>query len=140
MRLTLAPGVEIAARDVSLTYITAGGPGGQNVNKVATAAQLRFDLAGSEDFSAEVKRRMAHLAGSKCTQEGCIVITARRFRTQEQNREDAYARLAELIIAARHRQKRRIATRPGAAARARRVDAKTHRGAIKRDRGRVDDG
>ncbi|MGA8401722.1 MAG: alternative ribosome rescue aminoacyl-tRNA hydrolase ArfB, partial [Stellaceae bacterium] len=102
-------------RDVSETFIRSSGPGGQNVNKVASAAQLRFDLRGSPSLPEPVKARLARLAGSRLTEDGVIVITARRFRSQERNREDARERLVALIRRAAEPPKPRRKTRPSAA-------------------------
>jgi ribosome-associated protein len=117
-------------------FLAASGPGGQNVNKVATACQLRcdvFKLGLAPDVYAQLKT----LAGSRMTGGGEIVITARKYRTQEANREDARARLADLIAKAHVRQAKRKRTRPSRAARAKRVDAKKQRGTVKQGRGKV---
>jgi ribosome-associated protein len=118
--------------ELVVTFIRASGPGGQNVNKVATAAQLRFHVFNSPSLPAEVKERLVKLAGSRLTLDGVLVIEARRFRTQEQNRHDAEQRLAALIQKALVIPKKRRPTRPGAAAKAKRVDTKKRRGTIKR--------
>ena len=112
----------------------SSGPGGQNVNKVSTAVQLRFDVVHSAGLSEGVKKRLIKLAGRRMTDEGVLVILARRYRSQEKNREDARERLAALIRRATHRPPRRKATRPSAAAHQRRLDAKKNRGQIKHAR------
>lgn len=120
--------------ELSFTYILASGPGGQNVNKVATAAQLRFDAANSPSLPERVRTRLLTLAGSRATRDGVIVITARNYRTQQQNREDATQRLAELIRQAAHKQAYRVPTRPSKGARQRRLDGKSRRSSIKQGR------
>jgi len=117
-------------------FIAASGPGGQNVNKVATAVQLRCDVFRL-GLAPDVYQRLKVLAGSRMTAEGEIVITARTYRTQDANREEARARLAELIAKAHIRQAKRKKTRPSRAAKAKRVDAKKQRGTVKSGRGKV---
>lgn len=117
-------------------FLAASGPGGQNVNKVATACQLRCDVFRL-GLAPDVYHRLRTLAGSRMTEAGEIVITARRHRTQEANREDARARLAELVAKAHVRPVKRKRTRPSRAAKAKRVDAKKQRGTVKEGRGKV---
>jgi len=119
--------------EIAISFIRSSGPGGQNVNKVATAAQLRFDLMGSR-LPQGVKQRAARLAGARLNAAGEIVLTASQFRTQGQNRDDAVARLVDLLRRAVVPPKRRVPTRPTHAAKLRRLDAKTRRGAVKQQR------
>jgi ribosome-associated protein len=120
--------------EISETFIRASGPGGQNVNKVASAAQLRFDLRNSPSLPAAIKARLAGLAGNRLTQDGVIVITAQRFRSQERNREDARDRLVALIRRAAEPPKPRRKTRPSTAQREERLAAKARRASLKRQR------
>jgi ribosome-associated protein len=119
-------------REISETFIRASGPGGQNVNKVASAAQLRFDLRGSPSLPEAVKARLVRLAGNRLTQDGVIVITARRFRSQERNRADARERLVALIRRAAEPPRPRRKTRPSVAQREARLVGKARRAAVKR--------
>jgi ribosome-associated protein len=124
-------------QDLTWSFVRASGPGGQNVNKVATAAQLRFDLAGTTSLEEAVKQRLRSLAGRRVTQDGALIIVARNQRTQEGNRREALERLADLVQRALVAPKTRRATRPTRAARERRLASKTQQRATKQLRGRV---
>ena len=110
--------------DLRESFIRASGPGGQNVNKVATAVELRYDARGASTLPDDVRERLMKLAGSRLTQEGVIVILAQRFRTQERNRADALERLVVMVRQAAIRPVKRIATRPTLGSKTRRLDAK----------------
>jgi ribosome-associated protein len=128
--IPIAPGIDIEERDLKERFIRASGPGGQNVNKVATAVELRFDLAGSS-LPQEVKDRLYLLAANRISEKGLLLIDSRAFRTQLQNREAARERLIALLRRAAVRPKQRRATRPKAGARERRLESKKRRGEVK---------
>lgn len=130
-------GVELPDADISLSFVRSAGPGGQNVNKVATAAQLRFDLAGTRVLNERVKQRLRVLAGRRLTSTGVIVIIARNHRTQEGNRREAFERLHALIDAARVEPVIRRATRPTRASKERRLESKSRDRRVKQLRARV---
>lgn len=138
MQIPITASISISGHELKEKFIHSGGPGGQNVNKVATGVELRFDVRASASLSAEVKTRLEKLAGNRLTQNGVVIIVASRYRTQERNRADARDRLVELIAeAAKPLPPRRRATKPGKAVKKRRLDAKTKRGAIKKLRGGI---
>jgi ribosome-associated protein len=132
----IVPGATIPDSDLRVAVMRSGGPGGQNVNKVATAVQLRYDLAGSLALAPRVKTRLRALAGHRLTDEGSILIVAREHRSQEQNRREAEERLADLVKRALVEPKLRRATRPTKASKERRLQGKVRRGVTKRGRGR----
>jgi ribosome-associated protein len=135
MALEITPTLVIEDSELEERFVRASGPGGQNVNKVSTAVQLRYDV-GRSTLDGEVRARLRTLAGSRMTDEDVLVIDARAHRTQGQNREEARARLVDLVRRALVRPKRRKKTRPGAAAKQRRLDSKKRRATIKQGRGR----
>jgi ribosome-associated protein len=129
--------IALADDEVQVRAVRASGPGGQHVNKTSTAIELRFDVAGSPSLPERVKHRLEHLAGSRLTGEGVLVLFAQEHRSQEMNRQAAFDRLVNLIRKAAEPPPPRKKTRPSRAARQKRLDAKTRRGGVKALRGRV---
>lgn len=132
--IPVTPHITLDDAEIEERFIRASGPGGQNVNKVATAVQLRFDAVHSPSLPAPVRERLIALAGRRISAEGILVITAQRFRTQSRNRADALERLLELIRTAARPPKSRKPTRPTRASKKRRLADKQHRGELKRGR------
>jgi ribosome-associated protein len=135
--LVINPQLTIERRFVRVGYVRSRGPGGQNVNKVNTRAQLRFDLKECKQLSRGVKQRLKTLAGRRLTREGIIVIESDRFREQKQNRQECLERLRKMITKALVRPKKRIPTKPTASSKKKRLADKKHRSRLKSYRGRV---
>jgi ribosome-associated protein len=137
--IEITPAVAIREDEIEIEFVQASGPGGQNVNKVATSAQLRFDVRNSPSLPEDVRARLSRLAGKRLTAEGVLIIEAKRYRSQEQNRQDAIERLVELIRKATEKPKVRRKTKPSQAAIRKRLEEKHRRGEIKRQRRQIED-
>lgn len=133
--ISVTPTIHLAESELAERFIRSPGPGGQNVNKVATAVQLRLDVGRSPSLPAHVKQRLTRLAGRRMDNDGVLTIEAHRFRTRERNREDALARLLALIKQAAHQPKARLATKPTRSSQERRLESKRKQSRIKRTRG-----
>jgi len=130
----ITPSIAINEDEIQFTFIRASGPGGQHVNKIASAAQLRFDVRHSPSLPDDVKSRLIHLAGKRINKEGVLILVARNHRSQYKNRQEALKKLADLIIKASDKPKKRIKTKPSLVSKQRRLQAKKHRAEIKRHR------
>ena len=137
--MKITPSIEIGDWEITEQFVRSGGPGGQNVNKVATAVELRFEAARSPNLPEPVKRRLQRLAGRRWTRDGAVVIQVSEERSQARNREIARDRLADLIRRAAERPKKRIKTRVPLSQKRRRLEAKRQRGEVKALRGKVED-
>ena len=135
--IKIAPDIVIHEKELTFDFVRSSGPGGQNVNKVATTVQLRFDIRAAEGIPVGVKSRLRKIAGKRITEDGVLIIKAGRFRKQEQNRQDAVERLVQLLRAAAVKPKKRIKTRPSKAAKERKLAAKKQRGQLKKLRQKI---
>lgn len=135
--IDITPNISIHEDEIQESFIRSSGPGGQNVNKVETAVQIRFDARHSRNIPTYIYARLKELAGQRMTKEGVIIITANEFRSQVRNRQEARDRLCELIRQSTIEQKSRRPTKPSRAAKTKRTDQKKQRGTIKKNRGRV---
>jgi ribosome-associated protein len=132
--INITDGISVGDDEIKLEFIRSSGPGGQNVNKVSSAVQLRFDIKKSPSLPQEIAGRLIQKAGKRVTSEGILIITARRFRDQNKNREDALFRLADMIRKAAENKKPRIRTKPSSKSRMKRLEAKRRKSGIKMTR------
>jgi len=137
--LPVTPDVSIPMSEIEMTAIRSQGAGGQNVNKLATAIHLRFDIAASESIPDRARKVLLASGDRRISTDGVLVLKSQRYRSQDRNREDALARLAEIIRNSLKVRKKRIPTRPGKAAKEKRLEAKSRRSAVKKTRGRIAD-
>jgi ribosome-associated protein len=137
--ITITRSLSLDEKEVQFFFVRASGPGGQNVNKVATAVQLRFDVGNSPSLPGDVRTRLIRMAGRRITRDGILIIEARQHRTQERNREAAIERLVALIQRVVERPKPRKKTKPSRASRERRIESKKQRGKVKQARRSVSD-
>lgn len=135
--ISITADVAIDEKEIHMDFVRASGPGGQNVNKVSTAVQLRFDVRNTASIPIEIRERLIRLAGKRVTADGVLILQASRFRTQERNRQDAVDRLVQLVRRAAEKPKSRVKTRPTLASKERQLAKKKRRGRIKKMRGVV---
>ena len=135
----ITPDISIEEREIKFDFVRASGPGGQNVNKVASAVQLRFDVIGNQSLPGEVKSRLKRLGGKKISAEGILIIQASRFKSQDKNRQDSVDRLVILLRQAAEKPKKRVKTRPSKRSKARRLEGKRRHSRLKRSRQAVKD-
>ncbi len=138
--INITPDIVIYEKELTFEFVRSSGPGGQNVNKVSSAVQLRFDVRASTGIPVDVKNRLKTLAGRRLTEDGILIIKADRFRKQEQNRQDAMGRLVRLLRTATVKPKKRVKTRPTKAAKERKLAAKKQRGRLKKLRQKITTG
>lgn len=138
MLIPIAPGIAFDPRELEESFIRASGPGGQNVNKVSTAVQVRLDLRRPGSLPEALRQRVERLSAGRVTADGVLVLTAQRHRSQDRNRQEALERVVEILRAASVRVARRVATKPSLSARKKRVEQKVQRGTVKRLRGAPD--